>query len=361
MRFLPLVPALVLVAPAACSQAPPSPTLLGHPLDQAVLYEGKIVFSQHAGGEKAERSFKTRLLALSSPRAGGDARQLTAVRVLESDEEDEGPLALIDRVALEGRNIDLEEPETELERAHGRLEIYFPLPIPPSFAPPAADTERSGEAEVVLLNLAGVKGRFRERAQRAEGGEGLEATRELVKGSAEDFEFPGGSAARLASWKEEFTLDARGVVLRHAMAFAVVVTDEDGDEVRLELRSSLASTSLAPPAGAELAKLKSAEEELTSILRALRERKPSEAVEPRVEKLEGLLTGSPFEPLAMAARTHLEGYEQTFEITPGGEILARILGGTAPDFELEDLKGNKVRFHEAIAGKVALLTFWGVG
>ena len=82
---------------------------------------------------------------------------------------------------------------------------------------------------------------------------------------------------------------------------------------------------------------------------------------PLVEEISKLLDKSPWSALARAARTRLQGFVETFESDDAGKRLAKILGKPAPDFTLSDLDGKQVNFRKETAGKVTLLSFWGVG
>jgi hypothetical protein len=250
--------------------------------------------------------------------------------------------------------------EQETESPRQRLDMLLPLELLPPFPLPELNGREEREQEVIVLNNAAVKARFRITHSGRQGG-GSIAVRELA-GPSGDFEFM-ENTARLTGWREAFELSPPGVVrkISRKLVFTLKFEEEAGGDVRIAVDSSLAAKEMRRLTAPERGLLTAAVRDLEQIHDLFAARKPGATIEPRVEALERRVAGSPLSPLGLAVRSHLAGYRETFELNDSARLLAKILGRPAPDFTLEDLEGKKVSFREAIRGKVALLSFWGYG
>ena len=115
------------------------------------------------------------------------------------------------------------------------------------------------------------------------------------------------------------------------------------------------------PAAEEAKKLDDLEARCSALAREFSAHKPSTEIEKRVTDLAEAARGTLLADAAAALKLRLKIYRSFFEESEEGRRLAQILGKPAPDFTLEDLQRKRVKFREAIAGKVTLLSFWGYG
>jgi hypothetical protein len=338
----------------------------GFPPGELRRYDGKITIEQFQGDQQLDKSvYPLELVSLAEKRQ--DAVRLRVVRTVrdkaeEEDEEEDAAQAVLDELLVRGGKLlpAREDHEQETESPRQRLDMLLPLELVPPFPLPAVNGREEREQEIVVLNNAAVKARFKiAHSGRQDGG--FIVVRELA-GSSGDFEFMENSA-RLTGWREEFELSPDGAVRTVARKFVLNLTfaEDEGGDVRIVVDSSMAAKDVRQLTAPERELLAAAGRAMEEIHELFTGRKPSATIEPRVNALERRLADSPLSPLAVAARSHLAGYRTTFEVSDSARLLAKILGQPAPDFALEDLEGKKVRFREAIQGKVALLSFWGYG
>ena len=320
--------------------------------EQVIRYEGKTRISQKVGdGAPQGDSFDCTLLSISEGSSKG-ARTILAVRELVPAGEGGSPVATHDILDLgKGSSPKARETVIELETPHQMIGIYLPLRLG---MPPAKPTEKSSY-EVLILNQIPVR---IECASSTSGSEKNLETSSISNAKKATFDFR-GSEATLNKWEESYTRDKKqGIIsgIRIGYEFSVSI---NGNDITLSLDCALEAkeiTTLAktPVLGKGLAAFRTASA-------AFADMKPSTETQPLVEEISKLLDKSPWSALARAARTRLQGFVETFESDDAGKRLAKIIGKPAPDFTLSDLDGKQVNFRKETAGKVTLLSFWGVG
>jgi hypothetical protein len=340
-----------------------------------VSYAGSSRVTQKSAQETlSEHRYRTQILviAVEDPAEvpSGQARPLRLVvtRSLSpasgdaegsGDADEEGPQALTGVFEVRGAGGELVtgEPPLELDALASRFAMLLPWNLtPPMWA--ASSAAATAEVEVEVLGLAHAKGRFRRDARRE--GSSHRFVRELEAGAQPTFQLEERPAV-LAAWKEDLSFDAARGLLNKASFACKVVVDADGTSVEVESLCEYALQSARKAEGAETAKLAETMEKLQKLDAGFRALDPGAKLAPEVEALDAASRSGDLAPLGLAARTRLEKYRETFEKDDSGKVLRSLLGKTAPDFTLEDLKGNRVRFHEARKDKVTLLSFWGVG
>jgi hypothetical protein len=357
--LLALLGAAVAAAASAAegNSAPAAPVRL--PPGRAILLRGTAAGKQVAGPETTERRFDASALVFPGRGPRGETR-IFAVRTLVPSGPGGPSSAMFEEIEIAGKEGGgaaydaIEDAAPELEADAISVRTHFPLePVPP-FAVPAPGAEARGEAEVVPIRLAPVRGSFVTAARTGAGA--LEVTRALAPGARPRFTFEERPAA-LAAWQERWTADPESGAPRRIEREAVIeVESEDGPPVRLETRLVLeAAATLDAAASAAL------ERGLRNLDAGFRSIPAADEMAKRVEAFRDGLAGGPhLEAAASAAARRLEAFRDLFA-SDAGKKLASLLGKPAPDFTLEGLDGKKVGFRDAIRGKAALLTFWGVG
>ena len=320
---------------------------------QVIRYEGKTRIEQKVDDGQAQAdSFNCTLLTISEGSSTG-TQTVLAVRELVPAGEGGSPVATHDILDPgKGSSPRARETAIELETPHQMIGIYLPLRLG---MPPAKPAGKPGY-EVLILNQIPVR---IEGASSTAGvsGSNLE-TSSISNAKKATFDFR-GSEATLNKWEESYTRDKKqGIIsgIRIGYEFSVSI---NGNDITLSLDCALEAkeiTTLAktPVLGKGLAAFRTASA-------AFADMKPSTETRPLVEEISKLLDKSPWSALARAARTRLQGFVETFESDDAGKRLAKIIGKPAPDFTLNDLDGKQVNFRKETAGKVTLLSFWGVG
>jgi hypothetical protein len=329
------------------------------PPGHAILFKGTAASKEIRGAETTERRFDAAALVFPREGSKGETR-VFAVRTLVPAGNDAPASAMFEEIVISPREGGgaaqevIEDPAPELEPGALILGIHFPLELVPSFPVPAPGAEARGEAEVAVAHLHAAKGTFVTGA-RLEGG-ALEVTRALAPGTRPEIVFD-GSPAVLSVWRERYAADpGSGAPRRIERESVVEVKAEDG-AVRLERKLVLEASGTLEPPGSEALERKLRELDL-----GFRSIPPADEMAKRVEALPmGLAPGPHLETPKVAAARRLAAFRELFEESGAGKKLASLLGKPAPDFTLEGLDGKKVGFREAIRGKVAFLTFWGVG
>jgi hypothetical protein len=326
---------------------------------RAIVYEGSAETEQSVDGQTSDPTKKwASALVISSPANAAKPDRVLVVRALHpSSDEDEAAGAYTEFTRDGATALSALDTPMELEEALHTLDLHLPLPLE---AP--AVTGASAEREVLVLNRFPLKATFLASSRPSEAGAVEKVTRhtlELAKDAALVFEIE-DARAQLTAWREEIALDDRDGSVRSASRQYAFELEQEGAKVKVSLRYRLEAKEVVESvaAGSQLAQGLKGFADLTA---DFGKRLPSASYGPKVEALEKLLDGSPYEALALAARTQLGGYTDIFDEEVSGPMLAKLLDKPAPDFTLEALDGKPLSFRKATAGKVTLLAFWGLG
>jgi hypothetical protein len=326
---------------------------------RAILFKGTATAKQVAGAETTERRFDATALVFPGQDAKGTTR-VFAVRTLVPLGPDDPAFVTFDEVTGAGKDGAaparefLEDSAPELEPGTLKVDLYFPLELVPPFPVPATGTESRGEAEVTAAHPHVARGAFVTAARTDAGA--LEVTRILAPGSRPEFVFSESPAA-LTGWRERYSADLKTGAPRRIETEALMEVKSEDGPIRLERKVTLEAVGSLDPTASE-----ALERRLRDLDAACRSILPAAEIAKRVEAFRmGLPEGPHLETAAFAAARRLAAYRELFEESEAGKKLASLLGKPAPDFTLEGLDGKKVSFRDAIRGKAALLTFWGVG
>ena len=329
-----------------------------YPEGQLAVYEGNAQIRQTTDGEVGPPTqFVTSEIVVATPPAGaGKTGHVLVVRSVEpagkgSDEQVEAAGGF-DIFTRGSEGLEPAEPPMELEEARHLLGVYVPLrlDIP-------TKSEKGVRRSVKILNQIPVEATVDIEVVERDGGTAQSLT--LAGDSTPEFDFR-GSKAKLREWTETCSIGKNGVVTSKSFSYAFDI-DFRGSSITLSLNNTLKLRSLVANVAKGPEKLATALGAYREIVAGFRARKGSKALAPQVKSLGDQVKGTPYGAFAIAARTQLTGYAATFEADDAGRLLAKLLGGKAPNFVLDDLDGKKTDFHQASAGKVTYLIFWGVG
>ncbi len=356
---------LTLLSPAllAAEGAAPVEFLPG----RAVIHEGTGKVMQKSGDDVLA-DVDLDLRAVTVVREGPNERTLRLLvgrtfrsAKAEGDGEEDGEQlsggvvrhALVEKKT--GRVVSLPLPQ-ELDFPDRDARIYFPFDVVPPFEVPAAGKGLDATQEVLVIGQIPARGTFKVTHESSDGRHVIR--RLLEEGSAPRLEF-NGAPARLSAWREEYVYSDDRRVLERATRTSTMVVGVGEDSLEVTVSSDVAARKVATKD--DSAALFAAVEALESIEAAMRARKPGGEIAPAVAKLESDVKGASHDALGRLASTHLAAYRETFETSDEGKLLRDLVGSPPPDFTLEDLEGKKRNFRDLIRGKVAYLTFWGVG
>lgn len=383
--------------PAAAEEA--TPALVDHlrfPPGEVVLFSGEMRLEEtYPGSEPEVARYRvsvlyrvegqtertTRLLVarvlrpLSDGSGGGAGSDTKSNGPGESGDEDVSEdletLAALERIAIGTVAGRLEvgvlgEEQYELEAVLPELAIRLPFEaLFPDVLLPESGATLARDETIPVFHLARVESRLETRFAGVDGAAAApgvrRVSRRLAAGARPTFRVEESPAA-LTRWDEEYDLDATrpGTLARVSRELAVEVGDgERKASVAASLVLERQSAAVPPPE--MLGRLEALERSFDAVARLLADRKPSAEVAPGVASFAKAARGTLYADLASVLRVRLHAYRALFEESANGRRLALVLGKQAPDFTLQDLDGRKVGFRQAIAGKVTLLTFWGVG
>ena len=336
------------------------------PPGRLAIYEG-VVQTSVSGKEKSENRLTVRLIQASPGEPG--RKELLSIRLLMPEGGGKAIVAF-DKAAVQspadpnGGPVQVEatdDPPLELQESHSEMSEYLPLDVLPSFAAPASGQSARSEATVSVLGLAEVKVPFVIFSKKE--GNQLELARSLQEGAKPKFLF-NDQPVNVVLWRERYVVDSQTGALSHVESTVAVESKGDGDDgiqQRLEKMLTLDLKKVIPFSGPEADSISSQMKELEGILADFHSLKPLEEISKRVKAFEQAVKGSSLEAVGSAVSARLEAFRDFFEKGDDGKALVKLLGKSAPDFKLENLKGEQVSFREASRGKVTLLSFWGVG
>jgi hypothetical protein len=321
---------------------------------RALAYEGSAQIQQTADGEVSPPSkFKASEIVVAGSKESDD---VVVIRSLEpqdvDEEEDAGPVGAFNVFTRGSKGLEPVEPSMELEDAQHLLGVYLPIRLQLSTA-----SEKGVKREVKILNQTPVEAAVDIKIEKRDGGIAYGLT--LAGDSSPAFDFR-GNKAKLRKWNETCVVDKDGVVQSSTFAYSFDV-DFQGTAITLAVSNQLKLQSVVDYAAKGSEKLSKAIGAYRAIVADFRARKGTKAVAPSVKTLDGLVKGTPFNALAIAASSQMTGYETTFESDDAGRLLAKLIGGKAPNFVLDDLDGKKIDFQKTSLGEVTYLVFWGVG
>lgn len=350
--------ACCILSPATVAEEAPAPPGLRLAIEAPTLLEGEVTVSRKLGGNKPEVT-RMGALAFFARRPTGGYLGLRLIRSLPdhggsaaaADSEDE-MLALTStfrlerptegptRLALEGELPPEEEGSVAAIESILPPEVFHPA-FPLELEGSGTKVERTEEVGVSLP--AGASARPTLHVVSLRDGAHLEVTRELAEGSRPTFRFR-GLETTLTLWREEYHVSTTtGEIERIDRAFAIA-SDLGGEpfEIRQE-------TTLEPQGPSERETLRALGDALLAVDSAFRAIASAKDIDALLEASRPTLAKPYLKPILNALRARLQSYR------------ALRLGEQVPDFTLEGLDGKPVAFREATKGKVAILSFWGVG
>ncbi len=342
--------------------AAPGP-LLKLPPNQLTAYTGTAVLVQSMGSDVVTFDFKADALYLTGP-AGIGPRSLLTARYLSSVGGGE-TFGTVDRYSILAdyhATLTLKPTDAkvyELNEHMHMLNVYLPWETLPTFAIPEAGKKTETREKISVLNLADVEAALRTSVA-AKGGS-LEITRELGGNENPGFSFR-DSDAKLVLYRQKYTIGretGRVEALESDCAFEFSQGDT---KIRLERKFRLKEASSTVIDGQGAPAWTSLIKDLPAIERDFEDRQSSEDIGKRLAGFAKSAEGTPLAALSGALQFRLEAFQQFFEATEAGRVLAGVLNRKAPDFTLKDLDGKDVAFRAAAArNKVTLLSFWGYG
>ncbi len=338
-------------------------SVLKLPPNQLTAYTGTAVLVQSMGSDVVTFDFKADALYLTGP--AGHPRSLLTARYLRSVGGGE-TFGTVDRYSILPNyhaTLILKPTDAkvyELNDHMHMLNVYLPWETLPTFAIPEAGKKTETREKISVLNLADVEAALRTRVA-AKGGS-LEITRELAAEENLGFSFR-DNEANLVLYRQKYTIGretGRVEALESDCAFEFSQGDTKirlERKVRLKEASSTVIDGPGAPAWTRLIK-----EDLPAIEKGFTDRQSSEDIGKRLAGFAKSAEGTPLAALSGALQFRLEAFQQFFEATEAGRVLAGVLNRKAPDFTLKDLDGKDVAFRAAAAkNKVTLLSFWGYG
>lgn len=345
-----------------CAQTPSLPTVLaclalaGGPAalfcQETAEYSGTVHVRQiFAGEEVKEGAYTARALSRTVGEAGAPPSVLELTRILRPTQGEEPPIVGIDRYTLERAGPGAfalkpaGEAAPELEENARSLQNFLPGVFLPTFAAVPGEAGARGEAELLVFDGATLRSPVVLEARKE--GAGVLLERRLSAGERVAATFR-GDRIELVEWRDALVLEpGKTHPARVDQSYAVEM--KIGDQVmRLERRIALERTLLIPSGSAEATRLDALAREAAALDRGFLELSPPESLKAELERFTSAARGT---PLALAA----EAFEQRLKSYQGLG-----LGRQAPDFTLESLDGKMVSFRDFTAGKVVLLSFWGV-
>ncbi len=346
----------------SCGAAVAAPTIIKLTPDQLTAYRGTAVLVQTVGEDVTKFDFKADAIHLTRP-AENETQSLLTARYLKAVDGGE-TFGSVDRysVATGGATLSLKpagDKVFELTPHLHMLDVYLPWELLPTFAIPEAGKEAVAREKITILNLAPVEAGLRTRVTAQAGS--LEITRELDAGEKPEFDFR-ETRANVVLYRQKYTVaqdTGRVQALESDCAFEF---SQDETKIRLERKVRLEEASSIALNGPDSPAWSALLGDLPSIEKDFESRKSSEDIGKRLASFTKSAEGTPLAALGGALEFRLAAFQQFFEASAAGRVLAGVLGRKAPDFTLKDLDGKDVAFRAAVAGnKLTLLSFWGYG
>ena len=316
------------------------------------LYSGSVGLEQ--GGESVGE-FDAKVTLVTHPNQAG---RVLAIRHLVPTTQvaEQAPLAMIDVLDLSsGIPEPIDYAPYELEEAAHTIDLFVPLEVLPEFKLPASGTEQKESKVIDVLGFAKPTVELKVTAAEKDGQ--LIVERSLGGTALPSFRFR-DLPAELAIFRQTYRLQpqSREVLSYEGHLKVDVLVDEDsGQKVSLERKIRLASPPARSASAEELAIL----DDLDAALSALDARKASTEIEPLIQALTKKAASSSLDSIGTALTIRLAAFTQTYESSPEGKMLAKLLGHQVPDFKLKDVDGKEIDFREFTKGKVTILSFWG--
>ena len=318
---------------------------------RVATYRGTSKVTQTQGKEVVSAqnlALSVTIAMLREPSDDGPGRAIVA-RSYSQGEQSEGLLVTYEWT--KDGTLRRLSPEQQLDDVSRNLNIYFPF----RWLPEAGSGER--KATIRALGQIAAEGLFRFDVT---GQSDTTYSQVLSAGSKIPFDF-GGRPATVNAWSFTHVLGGEPRALRSMGHRTTAILGQGDGALTVQIDTQLELESIETPTGVAKYQLETSLEQLAELNAAYAARKPSAELTTVSEGIVERTKDSAYGAVGHAAASGLVAYRETFETAPDGALLAKLLGGKPPEFELENLEGKKVKLSEAIKGRVAYLNFWGVG
>lgn len=328
------------------------------PVDDVAAFEGSVVLKQIIADEANEAVFNAHLVLVGGLTAEGGKGEVTVIRYAEDSADVAARFGAVESYLVDvssgAPQLDLKgQPPYEFEENLHMLNVHFPLEVLPLLVLPGVGEEQTSKETVNVLNLAHTEAEITVATR--QDGDSIEVVRALKAGSQPSFSFR-DETATLTNYRVTYKLYVgTGALASVDSECAFELSPGGGEEkIRIERKVRLKSKEGS-------ADWRVAADALAAVDGAFGKRLPSSEIEKSIAKFSAAAADTPLAPASKALNVRLNAFRMFFEATPQGKMLAKLLGGTAPEFKLKGLDDKEVSFHAAIKNKVTLLSFWGVG